>query len=340
MSYEIREISPEENIDFSLLPKNTHFTQSDFYANWQRSLGRFVGRYAIYKDNIFCAFFQVIEFPLIFSQKYLYIPYGPVTNDQSKELILFIKDELKKILTNRKAVFVRLDFNPTLDENLLGELFKKSPKATYHSATFQPRTEWHLDISKKEADLLAEMEKDTRYSVRTSLKREVKTEIISNNFGDYFEDFYSLMKMTAERNKFGIHKKEYYRAIFDSLPTIKNSFLSVAKFEGKNLVIDLMIAFGDTVHYVFGASSDEERKRLPSYSAIWNAIKYSKEIGYKNFSFGGISSKDDSYSGWKSLTEFKRGWGGGEVKYSDFYDIVEKKFWYYLYCFRRFLKSF
>ena len=352
-----REIPDSEVFDPTSLVSNTPFTQANFYGEWQKSLDRKVSRFLVNEIDVAAgdkvgktvAYFQIIKYPLIFKKNYLYIPYGPVVKEISKDLFVALKKELKKISRKENAVFTRLDFTPPIGvmsgpemvsetATDLVQIFTKAPKYTYHSAYFQPRLEWFLDLNKSEEQILTEMHKNTRYSIKTSEKREVATQIITENFLEYFEPFYELIQETAKRDGFNLHQKRYYQNIFENLDK-SYGYLSVARFGRKILSVDIFIIFGKTSNYVFGCSSNEERNRLPSYAAQWRAIQYAKERGCTEHSFGGISTQDKTYKGWDGLSSFKRKFGGREVQHSDFYDVVVKPFWYHAYNLRKRLRK-
>jgi len=338
-NFEFKELSKTENFDPSVIYSETPFTQASFYGDWQKKLGRVVKRFVVKDKEKALAFFQIIKYPLLLEKSYLYIPYGPVTNDFSEDFLRELKKELLQIAKNESAVFVRLDFSPSIDDEKLKKFFKPSSKNTYHSALFQPRLEGILKLNPSAEDLIINMHKNTRYSINVSEKKDIKTEIITSNFENYFETFYNLMLETSNRNGFSLHKKEYYQNIFQSI-TKENAFLSIAKYEEKILAVNLIIKFGKIANYVFSGTSNEERDRLPAYGALWRAIKYSKEIGAEAFNFGGISDGDKTYHGWEGLTSFKKKFGGEVWKHSDFFDLVANPFWYYLYNIRKLLKSF
>jgi len=339
-NFEFKEIVNNEDFNPSIISGEVSFTQAGFYGDWQKSLGRKVRRFLVLSDKEAVAYFQLVKYPLLLSKNYLYIPYGPVVKDFSKDFLAEFKKELKKIAKEENAVFVRLDFTPKVEDKIIKSLFTKAPLFTYHSAYFQPRLEWFLKINKTDETLLTEMHKNGRYSVKFAEKKDIKVEIVTKDFEKYFEIFYSLMVGTAERNGFSLHSKKYYENIFKSLSKIENSFLSVARLEDKILVVDLVIVFGKVAHYVFSGSSSEERNRMPTYLAIWEAIREARKCGCEYYNFGGISSDDKTYKGWDGLTSFKKKFGGEEVRHSDFYDLILNPLWYYLYNFRKFVKKF
>lgn len=340
-NYIFKELKDDENFESSSLVENVPFTQASFYGDWQKYFKRTVKRFIVNKNDKTVAYFQLIKYPLISKWNYIYIPYGPVCKDFSQEFLIELKKELNKIAKQMNAVFVRLDFTPiitTKDSALVQHVGKPAPSYTYHSAYFQPRVEWFLKLDKTEEELYKSMHENNRYSIRLAERKEIKTEIISENFTRYLEPFYELMAITSQRNGFSLHPKEYYEAIFKNLNS-NYAFLVVARFGEKILAIDLIIIYSKIANYVFACSSNEERNRAPTYGAIWSAIKHSKSLDCKYFNFGGITTDDQPNKGWEGLTNFKKKFGGKEVRHSDFFDLVVNPLIYWLYNIRKWLKK-
>lgn len=327
-----REIK-EAIFDRSLILKNYPFTQANFYGEWQKASGRKVREFVILQGEDTVSYLQAVEYPLMFGKKFVYIPYGPLVKTYSDSLISFIKNNLKRIYSN-DAIFVRLDFTPSLNDNeskIADLLLFKVPKFAQNSAVFQPRLEWVLALDKKEDEIFSGMHKNTRYSIRIAEKNNVQSEIIKQDLDKYFDIFYELMQKTAKRNGFSLHIKDYYKTVFESIGKNKNGFLVLSRIKDKVVVAELFVICCDTVTYLFAGSSNEERSACPTYSAQWTAIKYVKSLGLKYYNFGGVAEEGDRKSGWHGLTSFKRKFGGFEVRHSDFYDIVLNYFWYFLY---------
>ena len=336
--FTFQELKEDEAFDPNTLYPGTPFTQAAFYGHWQKNLGRTVRRFLMSEDGNVVAYVQLITYPLMAGKSYLYAPYGPVVINTTEKMLQALKIELLRIAREEDAVFVRLDFTPPTSSSGISNIFTPASRRTYHSSYFQPRTEWFLPLGKSEYDLLSDMHKHTRYSIRTGEQREVTAEIVTENFQNYFAAFYALMAETATRNGFHLHPKKYYEGIFESLPHIPGSYLSVARLQDTILAVNLIIVFGNVAMHVFGGSSSEERQRMPAYVAQWKSICHAKSIGCTDYNFGGISSKGDPHTGWEGLTAFKQKFGGHEVTHSDFFDVVVRPFWYRLYIVRKFLQ--
>ena len=332
-----RELGKNEIFDPLTLYPVAPFTQARFYGEWQKSLGREVRRFVILSDGGTIAYFQLIKYPLFRNKSYFYIPYGPITKDFSTGFFANLKKELTGVAIIENAVFVRLDFSPSIPNDILSKFFTSAPFYTYHSAHFQPRAEWWLDLSKSETELLGKMQKKTKYNVYWAERKGITTEIIASGFEKYFPIFYELISNTAERNGFNLHSKNYYQNIFKNLRP-DNAYLSIARYKGKILVIKLIIRYGQIANCVFSGSSNEHRDLRPTYPAQWTAIRQAKKLGHNFYNFGGISSKK-IYRGWDGLTIFKKNFGGMEITHSDLFDLVVQPFWYRLYNFRKFGKN-
>lgn len=339
MFFSFKELGAGERFEPLSLCADAAFTQAAVYGAWQKALGRTVRRFLISENNQPIMYFQLVKYSLFLRKHYLYAPYGPVCKvPPSKELLLFLREQLLKIAQSENAVFARLDFTPApRDAFLLQQIFTKSARATYRSAHFQPRAEWFLDVDKTENELLMAMHEKTRYSIRLAERKGVVTEIVNEDFGKYFDTFYRLMQKTARRDGFYLHPKAYYQSIFQNI-TPQNAFLSVAKYQEQILAINLVVVYGKTAHYVFGGLDNAERNRMPAYAVQWAAIRHAKEIGCTAYNFGGVAI-GKTYQGWEGLTAFKQKFGGRRVVHSDFYDVVAERFWYGAYCLAKVVKN-
>jgi lipid II:glycine glycyltransferase (peptidoglycan interpeptide bridge formation enzyme) len=337
--YTFQEVDDKQDVDLSSICADTPYTQSGFYGRWQEKLGGITKRFLIKDGENPCAYFQVVKYPLPMKKSYLYIPYGPIVKEYSDELIASIKNKLKQISEEENSAFVRLDFTPVAPPNTLGEYFKKAPLYTYHGAILQPRTEWFLELGKSEDELIADVQRKARWAIRSSERQGIVSEIVTTNFGQHFDDFYRLMVETSQRNGFGLHPKKYYTAIFDDLDKVQNSYLSVAKYQGKVLVINVILVYSGVAMYMFSGSSGDERDRNPSYLALWKAVCHAKHLDCKYFNFGGVSTDSDAHKSWGGLTAFKKKFGGHEVTHSDFYDLITQPIWYHIYNLRKWAKQ-
>lgn len=301
-------------------------------------------------------FFQLIRYPVAFGKSYLYIPHGPVfIAPVSEELLKDFKKDAEDILEREKAIFLRFDSyfieGSTFDKY---GIFYKTPKFMYDGG-FQPKYEWVLDLSASEGEILSGMKKVNRYTIKQAEKLGVSIEIVEKDFRRYFDKFYELVEMTAERDAFSHQPREYYETIFDScekasLPAqagppaeAGRGFLSVARFKGRIMLINFYVTYGSSAYFLFSGSENENRKIGYTYLAQWEAIKYVKGLGFKYYNFGAVIPENNEYrfyKKWLGFSNFKKRFGGTIVEHGDFYDLVRDKFWYVLYLARKFMNLF
>lgn len=335
--------NPEEYDSF-LKENNAPFTQASFYGKWHRSMGSKVHNYSVKNDSgETLIYIQFLESNVGFGQKFLYAPYGPVLSskvpvEDLEKILLFLKENLKKVSGELNAIFFRLDFSNAESKEVrkaISNIFKKSPKFTKKGSLFQPRSEWVLNLEKPEDDLFSDFNSKTRYCVRLAEKKNVITTVITENIQSEFEGFYDLMSVTANRNGFSLHKKEYYNSVFKEIDKDGNGYLVKSTVGGEVDSYLLIIIFGETAMFLYGASGDKNRKIPSSHLAQWISIKQAKERGVKFYNFGGISTEKNPDSSLDDLTRFKTRFGGKNLEHSDFYDIINKRTFYLLFLFKK-----
>ncbi|MEK7198163.1 MAG: peptidoglycan bridge formation glycyltransferase FemA/FemB family protein [Patescibacteria group bacterium] len=347
--FEFREIKSENEYKILELKPDASFTQSWFFGEWQKAIGRKVRRFEIINNTEIFGFLEAIVYNLVFSNNFIYVPHGPILmRDLDEKFWKQFREEITQIAKEENAVFVRFDpFLPRRSPAVRGEggsdlskYFKKTPTYAYHSSYFQPKYEWILDLNKTEEELLSEMHTKTRYNIRLAEKKNIKVEIVGGNFEQYFDDFYNLLEKTAKRDSFGLHPKIYYQNIFKTLNS-ENAFLAIARYENSILLVNLILLYGKTAYFVFGGSSSEFKNLMFSHLVQWEAIKEAKRREFGIYNFGGVDPSTSPrvnnriYEKFGGISIFKKRFGGELLEYSDSYDIMLKPLWYFLYNLRK-----
>lgn len=216
--------------------------------------------------------------------------------------------EVDRVAKENRALFVKLEPNV--------EVSDQKTKKGLESCGFKEET-WSLqptktiviDLTPSEEELLAKMEKDTRYSIRKSEREGVVVEKSTD-----IDEFLSLHKETSKRQGFWTSEKDS-RTLWETLPE-GNKTLLFAKKDGKILAGAFLSFYGDIAYYYEAASSDHRRDLLAPYLVVWESMRLAKEKGCKKFDFEGIfDPRISATKGWKGFTHFKKGFGGQEVTY-------------------------
>jgi len=210
--------------------------------------------------------------------------------------------------------------------------FRISPHA------IQPPRTIVVDIQGSEEDILSRMKQKCRYNIRLAEKKGV----VVRKWEDV-DAFHRLMEVTGSRDGFGVHSLEYYRRVFELFHPIGMVELLVAEFEGSPLAALMIIVLGKRAWYLYGASTDEERNRMPAYLLQWEAIKWAKSKGAEEYDLWGVpdesmdvleSQFEGRSDGLWGVYRFKRGFGGVLHRAVPAVDKVYQPLLYRLYLWR------
>ena len=319
----------------------TPLSQTWSYGLWQKASHRNIRNFLIRNNLATLGGFQLLQYPLPFKLNYLYIPHGPIlkkelSGDQEKKLL----DLLQKIAKENNAIFIRIDSWPTNLKTLPNKTWQKAPGYSYHSAFFQPRFEWVLDLNQKEPNLLANMHPHCRYNIKLADKKGIQIiKVSGKNLINSFPAFYSLMVETSKRDGFSLHPKNYYKHLFEQ--TQNNIELFFAQYDKQYLAVDLIYYEGNVANWIFGGSSNNYRNLKPTFLLQWQSILSAKEKGCKYYTFGGAFNPDYPalYHSYKGITDYKRNYGGLYINYNAAYTFSPRPVLNWLYNLRRLLKN-
>lgn len=296
--------------------KQDCFLQSREWEKMQKSLG--VKTWWLEERN---ATALVLKRKLPLGRSWLYIPRGPM-GQMSPEL----EKKLIEIGEQENSIFVRID--PPI-QTPYSAPWRKAEREV------QPRNTLILDLTKSEEELLADMHQKTRYNIRLAQKKGVQVRF-SKDVADV-EHFLKLSKDVSERTAFSYHPDEYYQA----MAGLNFTELALAEYQGQVLAAHIIISFGDTVTYVHGASSSQQREVMAPHLLQWETLRRAKEKGYAKYDFFGVAPENaDENHPWAGVTRFKLGIGGQRVDYIGAYDLVLNETMYHMFNAARRLKSF
>ncbi len=275
-----------------------------------------------------------IFMPISFGKKFLYIPRGPIGNN-AEEII----ELATKIARQEKAIFVKIE--PITQ-------IQNSKFKIQNSFTLQPEKTVILDLTKTSVELLAAMHTKTRYNIALARRHNVRVERWNNSEiatssrqgemprNDMFNQWFKLMDVTARRDDFHAHPKNYYQELLNINGEMKTALWLA--FDGDDLLAgNLMGYFNHTATYLHGASSNTKRNLMAPFLLHWEIILDAQTNGFTAYDFWGVDEKK-----WPGITRFKRNFGNEktlhEVAYPKAMDIPINRFWHFLYCLTRTLK--
>jgi peptidoglycan pentaglycine glycine transferase (the first glycine) len=181
----------------------------------------------------------------------------------------------------------------------------------------QPPRTIIVQLGESEAELLNRMRQKTRYNINLAKKKDVTVQ----GWKD-IPAFHKMLSITGNRDGFGVHTQEYYQRAYDLFSQAGMCELLVASFADQPLAALMVFARGNRAWYVYGASTDIERNRMPAYLLQWEAMLWAKRHGCLEYDLWGIPDETEETleadftnqnSGLWGVYRFKRGFGG-EVK--------------------------
>lgn len=271
-----------------------------------------------------------------------YVPHGPLVDWQDGEQIDVLFNHIDQAAYRRGAGMLKIEPRIWQDEMPQDEwdaLYRRHG-CVPSPDTIQPPRTIIIDLRPSEEEILAAMKQKTRYNIRLAEKKGVT---VRQGTAEDLTAFNRLMLATGQRDRFGIHQPDYYRAAYD-LFAPDRAALWLAEFEGRPLAGVMVFAAGESAAYLYGASSDEERQRMPAYAAQWAAIRWAKARGCTRYDLWGIPDAPeeeleagftDRQDGLWPVYRFKRGFGGEIKRTVGAADRVYNKLLHRLYTRRR-----
>ena len=212
-----------------------------------------------------------------------YAPKGPLTDWQNRPLTDALLGAICAQAKRNGAAFLKIE--PELpdtaeNQNILASYgFRPSPQ------TVQPRSTIVLGISGDEDEILARMKSKWRYNIRLAQRKGVVVHAGSRADLAHFAD---LMATTGERDNFDVHSADYYAAAYDLLVSQDRAVFLYATFEGQPLASIVVTVTGGTACYLWGASSNRERNRMPNHALQWAGIQWARAHGAEIYDLWGI----------------------------------------------------
>ena len=269
-----------------------------------------------------------------------YVPKGPLADYASAASLQPWLAALQPVARQQRAICLKIE--PDLEDEpaLAGQLqalgFRPSPQGV------QPRRTLLVDLTGDPEEVLGRMKQKTRYNIRLAGRREVT---VRRGSEEDLPAFYRLMEATGRRDGFAIHSQAYYETAHRLFVPPGQGCLLLAEYGGQLLAG--LVAFapggaapGGTACYMYGASSDEERNRMPTYLLQWEAMLWAREQGCHAYDLWGVPDEEEATleaeftqrnDGLWGVYRFKRGFGGRLVRTAGAWDLVYAPLRYRLY---------
>lgn len=318
---------------------STSFLQSWEWGMFEESYGHQVMRIGIYQKDELLGIAQIVQIKAKRGH-FLFVPHGPVFKFPIKSIIAQFLNFLISEANKNNCAFVRIA--PILKDskenrNIFSDLgFRKAPIYMHAERV------WVLDLKKSEEQLLTDMRKTTRYSIRKAERDGVVIEKRTDTKA--IDDFYKVYEQTAKREEFVAFSKKFIRDEFEAFYKTNNAIFLFGKVTKPTstpgvdvgyLASSLILFTKSSAFYHQGASI---HTKVPvSYLMQWEAIREAKRRGCRYYNFWGILQPGRSPKNWGGLTMFKQGFGGHQIDYVPTQDYILSPKYYFTYLYEKYL---
>jgi lipid II:glycine glycyltransferase (peptidoglycan interpeptide bridge formation enzyme) len=282
---------------------------------------------------------------------FAYAPKGPLTDWSQSDLTSELLATLAAAGREQGALFLKIE--PDLPDTPANRTMLYHYGLQPSPQTIQPQSTILLDISGSEEAILQHMKAKWRYNIRLAERKGITVRAATRSD---LPAFNAMMAITGERDGFAVRNAGYYNTAFDLLAPQHGVFL-LAEYKGEPLAALVVCVTGRLACYLWGASSERERNRMPNHALQWAAIRWARERGATAYDFygipddlgrvalglrcgdGGGAPVEDlpldldalpHYDLW-GVYRFKQGFGGNVVRFVGAWDLPLHKLGYRVY---------
>ncbi len=327
-------VSPSEWASFLQQTPNAHFLQTAEWGELKSAFGWEAERIVVEDAGL-----QVLLRRLPLGLAAAYVP-KPQLKGASSGARSHLVAELDELCRKRRAVFCKIEPDEWIEEE---EAKSAAPAAEQdrdrieepspHS--IQPRRTVVVDLRGSDEAILMRMKPKCRYTIGLAQKKSVSIEPWRD-----VDACHRMVLTTGTRDSCGVHSAAYYRLAFELFSSRGMAELLVARYDGRPLAALMVLARGQRAWYVYGASTDEERNRMPNYLLQWEAMRWARQRGCEEYDLWGVPDEDEPtleanfeqrHDGLWGVYRFKRGFGGELTRAAGARDRVYMPLLYRLY---------
>jgi FemAB-related protein (PEP-CTERM system-associated) len=161
---------------------------------------------------------------------------------------------------------------------------------------------WTLPLSDRPEDVWKGLRKPVQHQIKKSQKLGVQVRTAQKR--EEMALYYKLHLQTrAKKHGMPTQSKDYFFQLWDAFAASGTLQLLLAEYQGTTVAGIVLLAYGKTVHYAYGASDEQYLNLAANNLLFWTAIAWGCTQGYKEFDLGRTACDNEG------LMEFKRRWG-------------------------------
>lgn len=282
-SYRIEKSDSKVHWDEFVLEHGGHPLQLWGWGDLKATYAWDVERFFIIEDDTTIGAVQLLirKLPKPFGQL-LYVPRGPVVVGD-KQLAVY-EQLIAYVQRSHKAVALTIE--PGGTHQPTGEGWIPSPNAILTAETVV------LDLTRPEGSLRASMNQSARDRLREATSHSLTLRRIGNP--DDITECLEIYKEVAARNRFNLHKDQYYYDLQNKLG--ENSCIFGCYEEGV-LVGYIWLALSESVAFELFSASNARGEDLKAIDALrWEAIRRTKQWGIEHYDTNAADDTFESFS--------------------------------------------
>jgi len=263
-----------------------------------------------------------------------YSPRGPLSDLSRPHLFGLLIEQVNALATEHGAMAYKIDPAIPADNSeyvrmLRDHGFSPAPTGNEAFGGIQPRYVMQVDLTPPEDEILARFKSKWRYNVRLAERKGIT--ISSDCPREEVAAFYRLLLETAERDGFKVRTESYFYDIYDLLISAGLGALFIARLEDEAIAGAITFTVGRRAWYVYGASSNKHRNKMPNHLIQWEMMHWAKARGCEIYDMRGVVRQDDKDSPLYGLNRFKEGFSARHVEYIGEWDSIYSPTWYRLF---------
>ena len=215
---------------------------------------------------------------------------------ETKTIKGYLKEVRKHGLKGKRLLDLgpdRVDPHAEFIQQELAAMGWKQKEGEGGFSAVQPQYVYRLPLKDRSLDdVFAGFHSNWRRNVRKSKKQGVEVTVGGEQD---LPEFYDLLKVTAQRDQFMVRGYSYFETMYKAMSKEDPNRirLYMARYEGKLLASTIAIYANGHTWYLYGASGNEMREKMPNHAIQWRMIQDAHEMGAHTYDFRGISDTLD-----------------------------------------------
>ncbi len=260
----------------------------------------------------------------------MYVPKGPAMDYGNAECLGRVLGHLEDLARRERALFVKIDPDVSLESPVGTAVVQTLRRRGWRPSReqIQFRNTMVIDLERSPDDVLAGMKSKWRYNVRLATRKGV---VVRRGTRADLPALYEMYVETSVRGGFVIRPQDYY---LDAWTTFLEGGLAqalIAEVNGEAVAMVIIYRFGKQAWYMYGASRDAHREKMPNHLLQWEAMRWAQDQGCTIYDMWGAPDELDESDPLWGVYRFKKGFGGAFVRRIGAWDFPTSRVGYWLY---------